>query len=98
MSDNSVIFVDFISNDSLPFYYAACDAYATCSMWESYNIPLVEAQLCGKPVIAFDIGPHREVINSKGILVKEGDVAKFSAACVEKLRQTRKLPPKSPGR
>ncbi len=98
MSDDSVIFVDFVSHDYLPFYYAACDAYATCSMWESYNIPLVEAQLCGKPVVAFDIGPHREVINNKGVLVEEGNVAKFSAACVEKLKQARKLQPKSPGR
>jgi len=89
MSDDSVIFADFVSHDYLPFYYAACDTYATCSMWESYNLPLVEAQLCGKPVVAFDIGPHREVINNNGILVEEGDVEKFSAACVKKLRRPR---------
>ena len=91
MSDDSVIFVDFVSNDFLPFYYAACDIYATCSMWESYNIPLVEAQLCGKPVVAFDIGPHREVINSKGVLVEQANVEEFSEACKKKLNKVRKL-------
>jgi len=87
MSDDSVIFIDFVPHDYLPFYYAACDLYVTCSMWESYNIPLVEAQLCGKSAVAFDIGPHREVISKKGVLVEAGNIEKFGTACVEKLKQ-----------
>jgi len=58
-------------------------------MWESYNLPIMEAQLCGKPVVAFEIGPHREVISNNGILVEEGNIEKFSAACVKKLKQAR---------
>ena len=87
MSDNSVVFISFVPHEFLPLYYAGCDLYATCSLWESYNIPLVEAQLCGKATVAFDIGPHREVINKNGILIEEGNVEKFSTACVEKLKQ-----------
>ncbi|WP_269851769.1 glycosyltransferase [Methanosarcina horonobensis] len=55
-------FVENVSDEDLPFYYAACDVYATCSLLEGFNMPLVEAQACGKPVVAFNIGPHKEVV------------------------------------
>jgi len=89
ITDDSVIFANFLSHEFLPFYYAACDVYATCSLWESFNIPVIEAQACGKPVVAFDMGPHPEVINKNGILVEIGNIEKFAQACVEKLKQVR---------
>lgn len=89
MADDSVIFVGFIPDEELPYYYAACDIYATCSMWETFNIPLAEAQACGKPVVAFDIGPHPEVIDENGILVERGNIEKFAEACISKLREVR---------
>jgi 1,2-diacylglycerol 3-alpha-glucosyltransferase len=50
---------------------------------------LAEAQACGKPVVAFDMGPHPEVINENGILVETGNIEKFAEACIEKLKQVR---------
>lgn len=88
-SDASVIFTNFIPHDDLPFYYAMCDLYVTGSLWETFNVPIVEAQACGKPVVAFDIGPHPEVINGHGILVEAGNVEKFAEACIKKLREVR---------
>ena len=82
MSTSSVIFAGYVPDGDLPFYYAACDIYATCTLWECYNLPLAEAQVCGKPVVAFDIGPHKEIINENGVLVKTGDINKFAQACV----------------
>jgi glycosyltransferase involved in cell wall biosynthesis len=48
----------------------------------------VEAQACGKPVVAFDIGPHPEVVENgvTGILVPPNDVIMLSAAIIELLR------------
>jgi len=77
VGDNSVIFAGFVSDEELPYYYAACDVYATCSLSEGFNIPLVEAQACGKPVVAFDIGSHREVVKV-GCLVEPVDVEEFA--------------------
>jgi 1,2-diacylglycerol 3-alpha-glucosyltransferase len=77
MSDASVIFTGLVSDEELPHYYAACDVYATCTLWEGFDLPLAEAQACGKPVVAFDIGPHKEVIDSRGSLVKAGDTKEF---------------------
>jgi 1,2-diacylglycerol 3-alpha-glucosyltransferase len=89
MSDNSITFTNFVSHEFLPLYYATCDVYATGTLWETFNIPIAEAQACAKPVVAFDIGPHPEVIDENGILVEAGDIGKFAQACIEKLKEVR---------
>lgn len=76
MIDGSIFFAKDVSDEELPYYYAACDIYATCSLFEGFNMPLIEAQMCGKPVIAFDAGPHREVIK-RGVLVKSRKIEEF---------------------
>jgi glycosyltransferase involved in cell wall biosynthesis len=84
LSDESIFFAEQISDGDLPFYYAACDVYATCSLQEGFNLTIVEAQACGKPVVAFDIGPHEEVLDN-GYLVSEYDLKDFSERLVELL-------------
>lgn len=84
--DCSVIFAGFVSDEELPNYYAACDVYATCSLVEGFNMPLVEAQACGKPVVAFDIGPHKEIIK-KGMLIAAEDLDRFGEALIEMISQ-----------
>ncbi len=74
---SGVIFAGFVPDEKLPSYYAACDVYATCSLWEGFDIPIVEAAYCGKPSVAFDVGSHPEVLKN-GILVKKGDVKGFA--------------------
>jgi 1,2-diacylglycerol 3-alpha-glucosyltransferase len=85
MADDSVIFAGHVSEEDLPYYYADCDLYVTCSLWEGFNRPLVEAQMCGKAVVAFDIGPHREVVRN-GFLIKRGDLRGFSRKIIDILR------------
>jgi len=91
LSDSSVTFVDFVPHASLPPYYTMCDLYASCTLWESFNNPIVEAQACGKSVVVFDIGPHPEVVDSNGILVEAENVEEFARACIKKLREVRGL-------
>ena len=86
--DNSVIFAGFVSDEELPNYYAACDVYATCSLVEGFNMPLAEAQACGKPVVAFDIGPHKEVVKN-GFLVADGRLNEFGEALINILASER---------
>jgi glycosyltransferase involved in cell wall biosynthesis len=82
LDTSGVIFTGFIPDDELPYYYSACDIYATGSLWEGFDMPAVEAQLCGKKVVAFDVGSHPEVVKN-GILVKEGDIEAFANAIVK---------------
>jgi len=94
IADDSVIFAGYVPTEELPFYQAACDVYATGTTWESFNIPLIEAQACRKPVVAFNFGPHPEVVKDgeTGFLVPPGDVGALAEAVVrllknDKLRQ-----------
>lgn len=48
----------------------ACDVFVTTTRWEGFNLPLVEAQRLGRPVIAYRIGAHPEVVGpGAGFLV-----------------------------
>jgi len=85
MSDRYIIFAGFVDDDELPEYYAACNVYATASLWEGFDIPVVEAQACGKPVVAFDVCSHREVVK-KGTLVKENDIEGFASAILRYIK------------
>jgi glycosyltransferase involved in cell wall biosynthesis len=61
-----------ISNKLLRVCFASCDVYCSTSLWEGYNIPLVAAQTNGKPVVAYRVGAHSEVVADKitGFLAK----------------------------
>lgn len=89
MADESIFFMENVPEEELPFYYAACDVYVTCSEVEGFNLPLVEAQACGKPVVAFDIGPHREVVK-KGYLVKPYDLIEFKEKVIEIIKRLKR--------
>jgi glycosyltransferase involved in cell wall biosynthesis len=82
MSNLSVIFAGYVPDEEMPAYYAACSIYATATLWEGFDLPLAEAQACGKPVAAFNIGPHPEVVleGKTGYLSPSGDVHAMAAA------------------
>ena len=80
-----VIFTGFVPDEELPHYFAACDLYTTATLWEGFDIPAVHAQMCGKKVVAFEVGSHPEVVK-EGILVKEGDINGFAEATIKLLK------------
>lgn len=86
MSDKNIIFAGFVPDSELPYYYAACDIYATASLWEGFDMPAVEAQECGKPVVAFDVAAHPEVVKN-GMLIKEKDINGFADAILRILKK-----------
>jgi 1,2-diacylglycerol 3-alpha-glucosyltransferase len=83
---NDIIFTGVVSDSDLPEYYSACNVYASASLWEGYNLPLAEAQACGKPVIAFNLCSHPEVVKN-GILVKPRELREFADAIVRLLKK-----------
>ncbi len=87
LAKKNVIFAGFVPDEELPYYYAACDVYTTCSRWEGFDLPVVEAQTCGRPVIAFDCCSHPEVVK-KGFLVEDGNINKFAKAVESVLRRS----------
>src|SRR3972149_4937537 len=59
--------------DIMPLIYKSCDIYTTCSHWEGFDLPVVEAQSFGKPVVCYNIGAHPEVLinNETGFIVND---------------------------
>ena len=57
--------------EMMPIIYSACDIYTTCTKWEGFDLPIVEAQTFGKPSICYNIGAHPEIMqdNKTGYLV-----------------------------
>ncbi|MGB9715901.1 MAG: glycosyltransferase [Thermodesulfovibrionales bacterium] len=55
----------------IPEILSAIDIFVFPSLWEGLGMALIEAMAAGKPIIATDIPPIREIVNSEkvGILV-----------------------------
>ena len=54
----------------MPSYYSACDTNASCSVWEGFGLPFIEAAACGKPSVGFAGIPGLEVLAQKGLRFK----------------------------
>ena len=65
----------------------ALDAYVLPSAWEALPIGLLEAQACGVPQVATDVGGNREVVVPEtGILVGPDDPPALAKAVITLLR------------
>ena len=85
-ADESVIFAGYVPDEELPKYYSICDVYTTCSLWEAHNVPVLEAQACGKPIVAFNFNFFQEELGKNDILVEEYNIEEFANACVKKYK------------
>lgn len=80
--EDSVSFTGVVSWQDLPKYYAACDVYATCSLYEGFL--RAEAYAMEKPMVAFDITSNSETIRhgETGLLVQELTPEAFASALI----------------
>jgi glycosyltransferase involved in cell wall biosynthesis len=56
------LFIPSVNNKEIPGYYQHCDVVVQVSEYEGFGIPVAEALAAGKPVIANDIPPFREIL------------------------------------
>lgn len=83
--NDSVYHLGHLDSNVLGYVYHTCDVCVSASTWESFNLPLVEAQLLGKPVVAYNIGAHEEVVKDQetGVLVEPFNSDKFAEAMIQ---------------
>jgi glycosyltransferase involved in cell wall biosynthesis len=69
-------------------YLAAMDLYVLPSAWEAFPIGVLEAQACGVPQVATDVGGTREAVDdATGRLVPARDPGGLAAAMTELLTE-----------
>lgn len=67
-------------------YLRALDVFVLSSSWEAFPIAVLEAQACGVPQVATDVGgTHEAVVPETGILVPPHDPERLAAAIGELL-------------
>ncbi|MBU1118715.1 glycosyltransferase family 4 protein [Patescibacteria group bacterium] len=84
---DNVIITGSVSDEELIDFYRHCSLYATASLWEGFDLPIIEAQKEVKPIVAFDIGPHFEIADKNTMLVEKGDVQAFALAINKALNE-----------
>ena len=84
-ADPRVVFVPFRGPSAR--YLRGLDVYVLPSDWEAFPIGLLEAQACGVPQVATDVGGTREaLVPETGVLVPPGDPGALADAVVALLR------------
>jgi 1,2-diacylglycerol 3-alpha-glucosyltransferase len=75
-----ITFAGRVTDQELVDLYQNSMFYITGSLWEGLNLTLLEAQACGKPVIAFDLCAHPEVVDQGGVLISPGNIHEMALA------------------
>lgn len=94
----NVVFAGRVSDEELPLFYNACDAFVMCSradrtrrgiLAEGFGLALVEASACAKPVIGGKSGGVPDAVQDgfTGLLVNPEDSEAVAAAIVKVLRE-----------
>ena len=80
-------FLGKVSDDLLPSVYNCADVFVLPSIQEGQGIVLLEAQACGKPVVAFDLGGINEAVHNgvTGLLVPLGNTEALANALLKLL-------------
>ncbi len=69
----SITYLTNVSDVQMPFIYQLGDIFISCSHWEGFGMPMLEAQACGLPALGYDICSHPEVVANKNFLAGEND-------------------------
>ena len=79
----AVIFVEYVSELDLAYYYSSAALLAYPSFYEGFGFPPLEAMACGCPVVTSNTSSLPEVVGKAGIMVNPYD----TDSLVEAMRQ-----------
>lgn len=67
--ETRVLFLGYIKDKELPYFYSGAKALLFPSLFEGFGIPILEAMACGCPVLTSNISSMPEVAGNGAILV-----------------------------
>ena len=82
---DNFVFLGNQKEDTLISLYKSIDVFALPSIQEGQGIVLLEAQACGKPVVAFGVGGVNEAVRNgeTGLLVELGNTDAFAESLLK---------------
>lgn len=85
---NRVLFPGFVKDFEVPFFYNACDVFATASTFETQGLALLEAMACGKVSVGADALAIPEMLKHgrNGFLFQPGNEKDLAEKITEALR------------
>lgn len=75
-----VRYLEYVSQDDLPFLYAGARLFAYPSLYEGFGLPPLEAMASGVPVVTSNVSSLPEVVGAAALMVDPLDVSALSAA------------------
>ena len=85
-----------VPHSELPLYYNAADAYVQPSRSEGFGVALVEAGMCGLPLIStYSGGPEQIVLPENGVLVEAGNADALANAMLKLLENPGQYSPET---
>jgi glycosyltransferase involved in cell wall biosynthesis len=78
----SIIFENWVNQETLYSYYKTCDLFLVTSLYEGYGMTLVETQAAGCKIVSTDVGVAREV----GVRIIGQDFANVAKGVIELLQ------------
>ncbi|MFA4946767.1 MAG: glycosyltransferase family 4 protein [Candidatus Micrarchaeia archaeon] len=79
-----VSYLGAVPHDALPRVYASARAFVTLTHYESFGIPVIEAQACGLPSFARPVGALRENTARSSFLGDERELVDAAVRLLEK--------------
>ncbi|MCL5072955.1 MAG: glycosyltransferase [Actinobacteria bacterium] len=64
IKNEGILAITNAPQELMPLIYSSCDIYTTCTKWEGFDLPIVEAQSFGKPSVCYNLCAHPEITES----------------------------------
>ena len=93
-----VLFLDYIPEEALPALYSGAELFASASLFEGFDMPVVEAMACGTPAVVSGIPVHREVCGKAAETFEPLDDRTLAEIFETRLQKGKILPVFDPGR
>lgn len=78
--ENQVIHSGYVSDEDLNLIYNAAEALVMPSVYETVNLPIMEAQAVGIPVICIDTAGNRDITGEDAMLLPKLEVGNLAEA------------------
>ena len=86
---DAIRFIGFVPDEDMPTLYSMADLFLFPTLYEGFGIPVLEAQMCGTPVLTSGSSSMREVGGQGAVYVNPYREADIGAGILEVLKDPR---------